>query len=101
MENITLKNKKQEGYLKQQLTSGEFVGFMLFVGQKGTGRYKAISDFTASILCDKGNGKPCMMCDSCKLVASESHPDMIRLGGEGTIKIAEIRELQKSLYLKP
>jgi DNA polymerase III delta prime subunit len=101
MDKNNLKNKKQEGYLKQQIESGDFVGFMLFVGQKGTGKYKAVEDFATSVLCESGNGEPCLMCSSCKLATGGNHPDFLKLGGEGTIKIAEIRKLQKSLYLKP
>ncbi|MEK7447432.1 MAG: hypothetical protein AAB632_01375 [Patescibacteria group bacterium] len=101
MEKNNLKNKRSCGYLNQQIQSGEFVSFMLFVGQKGTGKYKAVEDFAAAVLCESGNGEPCLMCASCKLVASGNHPDFLKLGGEGAIKIAEIRALQKSLYLKP
>ncbi|MDO8507751.1 MAG: hypothetical protein Q7S53_04255 [bacterium] len=101
MDKTNLKNKKQDGYLKQQIKSGDFASFMLFVGQKGTGKYKAVEDFAGAILCDNGSGEPCLICANCKLVASGNHPDFLKLGGEGTIKIAEIRELQKSLYLKP
>ena len=101
MSNIQLQNKRQDGYLNRQIQSGDFASFMLFVGQKGTGKYKAVEDFAASVLCESGDGKPCLMCAGCKLVANGNHPDFLKLGGEGTIKIAEIRQLQKSLYLKP
>lgn len=101
MDKNNLKNKKQGGYLKRQIQSGDYTSFMLFVGQKGTGKYKAVEDFAASVLCESGDGEPCQLCASCKLVSGESHPDLIKIGGEGTIKIAEIRELQKKLYLKP
>lgn len=101
MDKNNLKNQKHNGYLNQQIESGDFVSFMLFVGQKGTGKYKAVEDFAVSVLCESGNGAPCLMCASCKLAGSGNHPDFLKLGGEGTIKIAQIRELQKSLYLKP
>jgi len=101
MDNIQLQNKKQGDYLMRQITSGDFVGFMLFVGQIGAGKKDSAHSFANAVLCESGDGEPCQMCASCKLVESGSHPDLIQLGGAGTIKIAEIRELQKKLYLKP
>jgi len=101
MENITLQNKRQNGYLNQQIQNGDFTSFMLFVGQSGVGKIDSALNFATSVLCDNESGEPCQMCSNCKLVSSGNHPDLIQIGGEGTIKIAEIRQLQKSLYLKP
>lgn len=84
-----------------QIQSGDFASFMLFVGQKGTGKTKVVEDFASAILCENGNGEPCLVCGNCKLFGSGNHPDFIRLGASGAIKIAEIRELQRALYLKP
>lgn len=101
MDKVNLKNKKQENYLKQQIESGEFVSFMLFVGQKGTGKHKMVEDFAATVMCEDGNGPPCQECSGCKLMKSGSHPDYLKISAEGPIKIADIRNLQKALYLKP
>ncbi len=101
MGNIKLQDKRQGTYLNQQIQSGDFTSFMLFVGQTGIGKMDSALEFAASVLCDNVSGEPCQMCSNCKLVVSGNHPDLLQVGGEGTIKIASIRELQKSLYLKP
>ena len=101
MDKTNLKNKKQGSYLTHQIQSGDFASFMLFVGQEGTGKTKVVEDFASAILCENGNGEPCLECGNCKLFRSGSHPDFIRLGASGAIKIPEIRELQRALYLKP
>ncbi len=101
MNNIKLTNKGQDSYLKKQILNREFAPFMLFVGQEGAGKKDSAHNFANVILCDNEKSEPCNICDNCKLINSGNHPDLIKLDGEGTIKIAEIRQLQKSLYLKP
>ena len=95
MNNIKLTNKKQDSYLKKQIQTGEFASFMLFVGQEGAGKKDSAYNLASAVLCDCKKGEPCSICDNCKLIHSGNHPDIIKLGGEGTIKIAEIRLLDR------
>lgn len=101
MDDIRLTNKKQDSYLKKQIQTGDFASFMLFVGQEGTGKVESAYRFADAVLCENKDGEPCQLCGNCKLLSSKTHPDLILLGGGETIKIAEIRNLQKTLYLKP
>ncbi len=91
----------QDKYLKNQLRSREFTHFMLFAGQEGTGKLGAALDFAKAVLCAEGSDTACSTCRNCKLIEAGNHPDLIKLGGEGAIKIAEIRDLQRNLFLKP
>ncbi|RJO60019.1 hypothetical protein C4544_06665 [candidate division WS5 bacterium] len=101
MDDIKLTNKEQDSYLKKQIQTGNFASFMLFTGQEGAGKADSAYKFANAVLCANQDGEPCQICDNCKLLNSNSHPDLICLGGGETIKIAEIRDLQKTLYLKP
>ncbi len=96
---MRLKNKRYENYLGEQLETRQFTGFMLFVGQKGTGKNDMASYFAKNIVCE--NGINCQGCAGCALFESGNHPDVISIGGGGRIKIAEIRGLNKKLNLKP
>ncbi len=101
MDNITFANIKNNEYLKNQLKSGEFAHFMLFVGQEGIGKEDSALEFAKVVLCEKRSDEACLSCRNCKLTNTGNHPDLLRVGGEGAIKITEIRDIQKNLFLKP
>ncbi|MCP4630816.1 MAG: hypothetical protein GY850_46010, partial [bacterium] len=45
---------------------------------------------------------PCGICKSCRIIASDNHPDIIRLKPSGpTIKIDQIRSTVQTLAMKP
>lgn len=55
----------------------------------------------AYVLC-KGAKKPCGNCQSCHFIKYDLHPDIIYLGfKEETLKIDEIRQLQRDVYQTP
>jgi len=102
MNKSKLKGRHHLEYLKAQLKGGDFVGFMLFTGQVGGDKLKTAVDFATSVLCEKSDGHTfCGECQSCMLIKTGNHPDLIHIGGDGAIKISEVRGLQKTLLLKP
>lgn len=63
----------------------------LFTGPPGSGRSNLAQAFATALVC-RNNG--CGECDSCRLAASNSHPDIERLDVAGlSIKIDEVRDL--------
>ena len=96
---IRLKNKGHENYLKEQIRSRDFASFMLFVGQKSSGKFDTALHLARNVVCERG--EKCQGCANCKLFKSGNHPDVMIIGGEERIKIAEIRELNQKLNLKP
>jgi len=96
-----IKNETKR-YLEEQLKSQQYAGSMLFIGQKGTGKYQTALNFGRALLCqDDMTLTPCEKCSECLATSKLNHPDLIVINSEELIKITEIRELQKKLYLKP
>ena len=48
-----------------------------------------------------GDVKPCGVCPDCRKHAANTHTDLITIGGEGTIKVDDIRAMNEELYIKP
>ena len=105
---VKLRNKRYDNYLREQVQTGNFAHFMLFAGQKGSGKMETAMDFAKNVICDEGGN--CAGCANCKLFESGNHPDIMIIGssmnqtahgGSERIKIAEIRELNQKLSLKP
>ena len=74
---------------------------LLFVGPEGTGKFLVAQITAAALFCSEQE-KPCGKCNSCKAFLLENHPDLNVIEPEGqTIKIEQIRNLQKEISLAP
>lgn len=93
--------------LKKFITDKTFPHAILFSGVEGIGKRKIAELCAAALICENPvNGEACGTCDSCKLMAANSHPDFYVVEPEATkttrnIKIAQIRDLQREVSLKP
>jgi DNA polymerase-3 subunit delta' len=86
---------------------------VLLVGPAGIGKTTLASDLAAGLLCTAADpaARPCGACRACRLVASDSHPDLHRLGPEGPgrqvaiggpgSKARGVRDLVAELALMP
>ena len=88
--------------LLRRVARSERVGHAyLFVGQRGVGKYTSAKVFSAHILCSSSEG-PCGVCESCRLLASDSNPDLVEIAPMGqTFRISQIRELNRLCLLRP
>ena len=88
--------------LLRRVARSERVGHAyLFVGQRGVGKYTAAKVFAAHVLCSSSEG-PCGVCESCRLLASDSNPDLVEIAPMGqTFRISQIRELNRLCLLRP
>ncbi len=92
--------------LQQMVVTQKTVNAYLFSGSKGIGKKTTSLPFVAALLCEhpKG-GKPCLSCPSCKLLAADSHPDLIVLqtsADKKSIGVEIVREkLIKEAYIRP
>lgn len=95
-------NEAVHRLLKTILTQGKTSHASLFTGAEGVGKATTAKVFAKSLLCDNPkDGEPCEQCSSCRKFESGNHPDFHGIDGErGTIKIEQIRDLQKNIYLK-
>ena len=72
----------------------------IFEGVKGVGKFTAARIFAAALHCT-GDKVPCGVCPDCKKHTANTHTDLIIVGGEGSIKVDDIRAMNEELYIKP
>ncbi|MBI3153693.1 MAG: DNA polymerase III subunit delta' [Chloroflexi bacterium] len=92
--------------LRQHAARGEVRHAYLFCGPPGLGRRTLALRLAQALNCTKplGPGIPCGTCRDCKQIEAMQHPDMNVIQAEtegGTLKVDQIREVQRSLSLKP
>ena len=98
--------------LRQHAAHDEIRHAYLFCGPPGLGRRSLALRLAEALYCTNppGPGIPCGICRDCKQIDAMQHPDMNviqALDGDdlpkegGTLKVDQIREVQRSLSLKP
>ena len=98
--------------LRQHAAHDEIRHAYLFCGPPGLGRRTLALRLAQALNCTKplAPGVPCGLCRDCKQIEAMQHPDMNviqALDGDnqpkegGTLKVDQIREVQRSLSLKP
>lgn len=78
----------------------------LFAGPAGVGRRTLALRFAQAINCPQplAPGIPCRQCHTCQRIERMQHPDLAVIQAEqvgGTLKVEQVRELQRSLALHP
>ncbi|AOY75475.1 DNA polymerase III subunit delta' [Clostridium formicaceticum] len=73
----------------------------LIEGQHGLGKRNVARQMAKGICCRAIQGKPCDECISCKKLDHDSHPEVIWVQEETSIKIEAVRDLQKNIQMKP
>jgi DNA polymerase III subunit delta' len=92
--------------LHKHAARGEFRHAYLFAGPPGLGRRTLALRFAQALNCTSplAAGIPCGECRDCKQIEGMRHPDIniIQADSEGgTLKVDQIREVQRALSLKP
>lgn len=98
--------------LRQHVTRGEARHAYLFCGAPGLGRRTLALKLAQALNCTQPTaaGMPCENCRDCKQINAMQHPDMnviqsINDDGSakegGTLKVDQVREVQRALSLKP
>lgn len=99
-ENI-IGNGPVKNMLKQAITHQKVSHSYLFIGISGIGKKMLATEFAKAVLCLEQN-KICNTCKSCVEFDSNNNPDFLYVRPEGnSIKIEQIRELQKRIQEKP
>lgn len=97
------------GALQRAFGDGRLHHAYLFSGPDGVGKALCARALATLLLCEAPrDASACNACRSCVRVAAEEHPDFHRVergvkadgGPESQIKIAQIRDLQRSLSFK-
>lgn len=84
--------------------SGRIPHSFLIYGEKGLGKKMLAEYLAASLLCEKGEGKPCGECHSCKIAAKKIHPDIIypeQSGKLNTYSVEICRRICADAFIAP
>lgn len=99
-ENI-LGNSLIKNILKQNVINNKVSHSYLMIGISGIGKKMIAVEFAKAVLC-LGQNKACNNCKSCIEFDSNNNPDFLCVEPDGnSIKIEQIRELQKRIQEKP
>lgn len=95
-----LGHERQKAILKRAQSSGRLAHAYLFEGPEGIGKRLMALALARSLFCATKNG--CGECPACRKVDHQNHPDLHIVEADGnTIKIEQIRALQKDLSFRP
>ncbi len=93
-------HERQKNILRRALTNQRIAHAYLFEGPDGIGKRLVALAMARALLCTNGTG--CGDCTQCRKVDHNNHPDVHLLDADGaSIKIDQVRGLQKDLALKP
>ena len=89
--------------MRAAFDAGRLPHSLLLLSVPGLGASQLANWVTALALCESPHERPCDLCASCRLLRSDTHPDVhaVRLEEDAQqIKIDQVRELIESLTLK-
>ena len=94
-------NEEIQELLKQTIKSKRASHSYLFIGTEGIGKKMLAKEFAKALLCIEEN-KYCGKCKSCIEFDNNNNPDFILIEPEeSSIKIDQIREIQRKVVEKP
>ncbi len=95
-------NDDNKKLLENTVRSNNVLHSYLFFGTEGIGKKIFAKEFSKMILCNSKDEKPCNKCKSCIEIDSNNNPDFFVIEPDGgSIKIEQIRQMQKSILEKP
>jgi DNA polymerase III subunit delta' len=89
--------------MRLAMRNGRLPHSLLLLSVPGLGAEQLATWMTALVLCESPGERPCGVCVSCRLLQSDSHPDVhgVRLEEDAQqIKVDQVRGLIESLALK-
>lgn len=91
---------RQKEVLDRILSSGRLAHAYLFTGPDGIGKQLVAVALARAVVCEEQRG--CGDCVACRKLDHHNHPDFHRLEPDGaSIKIEQVRALQRELHLRP
>jgi DNA polymerase-3 subunit delta' len=101
-----LGNEWAVGMLRQHVAQDAVRHAYLFTGAPGLGRRTLALRFAQALNCTQSlePGLPCGKCRDCKQIEAMQHPDLTVIQADsvgGTLKVDQVREVRRSLTLKP
>lgn len=72
---------------------------LLIVGREGLGKSLLAETLVMGLLCLSEGGHACGVCQSCRWLESDFHPDLYKIAEEGEIKVDTIRKIHHFTHL--
>jgi DNA polymerase-3 subunit delta' len=89
--------------LRRRLAAGRIAHAYLFAGLPGVGKTRLAIKLAQALNCEAVD-PPCGQCPACTRISAGAHPDVRLIRGEGaggSLKIDQIRDLQREAVLAP
>ena len=88
--------------LTNQVSAGRIAHAYLFCGSRGTGKTSAAKIMARAINCENPqNGDPCGVCNSCRMIESDTSFDVFEMDAASNSRVEEIRELLEKVDYPP
>ncbi|MBQ6719688.1 MAG: DNA polymerase III subunit [Oscillospiraceae bacterium] len=97
-----LGNDRLKQNLAESLAKNRISHFYLISGPAGSGKRTLAKLLSAAILC-KGSHKPCGVCESCRKLRSDNHPDVITVTDpeHKNIAVKIVRQVREDVFIRP
>ena len=97
-----LGNEQLKKNLVTSLQKGRVSHFYLISGPDGSGKKTLARLLAAAILC-RSETKPCMQCNACRKVMSDTHPDFITVTDpeHKYIPVDLVRDIRDDMFVRP
>ena len=87
--------------LKNAIVQNRIAHAYLFCGPRGTGKTSIAKIFAKMLNCKDEDHAPCGQCESCKMAANGSHPDIIEIDAASNNGVDEVRNLIDKVKYAP
>ncbi len=97
-----LGNRRLKENMSRSLARGHISHFYLISGPAGSGRHTLAKLLAAAIMC-RGEGKPCGVCEECRKVLGNVHPDFLTIDDpeKKNVPVDLIRKAREDIYIRP